>query len=68
MLYFRFLERLSFLDPSMGLNRKGLIKAGNEDKSVQEKLKREKKMVKKARRKQYLSKAVEKLDKDINEL
>jgi hypothetical protein len=62
------LERFAFLNPDMGFNGKGLIKMNSEDKQIQEKIKKQSKLLKKERRKNYLTNYVEKLNKNIHEL
>jgi hypothetical protein len=52
----------------MGFNGKGLIKMNSEDKQIQEKIKKQSKLLKKERRNNYLTNYVEKLNKDIHEL
>jgi hypothetical protein len=58
---------LAFVNPDHPINNKGLLKLLPEEKEEQEKIKKQKKSVKK-RRREYLLKAVKKLDNDINTL
>ncbi len=59
---------MSFVNPDQPINSRGLLKLLPEDKMEQFRLRMQKKVYRKERRREYLAKAVNKLDQDLYQL